>query len=533
MLKKSDTALRSLDRLGFNQQDKLDHFLALPAHRDLLSKFEVVFPQATPPKFNTLTKTNESPDEVDFMADPNDKELDLTGGDELVLSDDGELAPTLPVDEGLSLDDNVDDGMGDLDAMAGLEGIESDGPPSMEGTLTGLKLGDDLEDLDSDVQAKLKEIDEIMEYDATRTQHRGPLDSADLDPLDASGSDLFEDSAVLDGMFNATATEDLSGDGAVLPSDEYEKSLVFDAEEDMGFSAMEESEIPVARPALKRPAPVPAAPVEDAAPDFSAEETGEEMMPMEESEVTFGSGPQSEAVPALPVAQAAKTPEGHRPQSRPAGQEEYREVVGHYNAELERLQATLNHLRSDREELLKKIDGYEEDKIHHQRQLLSLRAELDEKKIETQLMKKRMGEETQDLRYSLQLEQERRQIADEKLKAQQAEMAAVQQKIRMEVRKVSGHERELEQQLELLKSDAETQIRNRDLKILELKRRLDAMEFDVENMSAIEKKTLENKQELEVKLDKAIRTLRAAIGILEVDDPKVASLEKLKKNLDV
>ena len=256
-------------------------------------------------------------------------------------------------------------------------------------------------------------------------------------------------------------------------------------------------------------------------PSFSAEEEVDEV-DLETTKTQIR--PAAVAAPEAPVARSG----GQLP-----GQAEYREVVGHYNAELERLQATLNHLRADRESLLKKIDEFEEEKIHHQRLVLGMRAELDEKKIETQLMKKRMGEETQDLKYALQLEQERRQIAEEKVKAVQAEMATVQQKIRMEVRKVSAHERDLQQQLELLRSDAETQIRNRDLKILELKRRLDAMEFDVENMSALEKKTQENKQELEVKLDKAIRTLRAAIGILEVDDPKVTSLEKLKKNLDV
>jgi hypothetical protein len=59
------------------------------------------------------------------------------------------------------------------------------------------------------------------------------------------------------------------------------------------------------------------------------------------------------------------------------------------------------------------------------------------------------------------------------------------------------------------------------------------MEFEMDTLNSLEQKSMGDKTELEGKLDKAIKTLRTAIGILEVDDPKLATLEKLKKNLDV
>jgi hypothetical protein len=213
--------------------------------------------------------------------------------------------------------------------------------------------------------------------------------------------------------------------------------------------------------------------------------------------------------------------------------EGYREVVGSFNQELERLQATLSHLRSDRESLIQKIASLEEDKMQMNRNLLGMRAELDEKKIEIQLMKKRMSEDTQDLKYQLELEQERRKLAEEKAKTFQNEALAMQQKVKLEIKKVSSKEKELEQKLELLKVDAETQIRHRDLKILEYKRKIDAMEFDIDTLTANEQRNMGDKSNLEDKLDKAIKTLRAAIGILESSDPKNTTLEKIKKSLDV
>jgi hypothetical protein len=94
-------------------------------------------------------------------------------------------------------------------------------------------------------------------------------------------------------------------------------------------------------------------------------------------------------------------------------------------------------------------------------------------------------------------------------------------------------ERELEQKLELLKADSETQIRHRDLKILELKRKIDAMEFDMESISVQEKRSVESRFELEDKLDKAIKTLRSAISVLEDESDKSNALEALKKNIDM
>ncbi len=213
--------------------------------------------------------------------------------------------------------------------------------------------------------------------------------------------------------------------------------------------------------------------------------------------------------------------------------QDIKEIVGNYSGEMERLAATLSNLRVDREELLNKIQKLEEEKLLQHRQNLSLRAELDEKKIELTIIKKKLNEENNELKDKVKIHEEMKMILEEKNKALQIEVEKVSQKTRLDVRKVQGRERELEQKLELLKIDAETQIRHRDQKILELKRRVDGMEFDMESMGHQEKKSLEGKVELEQKLDKAIRTLKGAITILENDSEAARVLEKLKKNIEV
>jgi len=209
------------------------------------------------------------------------------------------------------------------------------------------------------------------------------------------------------------------------------------------------------------------------------------------------------------------------------------EISQAYTGEMERTQATIANLRADRDELLKRIDLLEEEKLLSQRNNLSLRAELDEKKIELTIIRKKLNEEINELKDKIRIYEEKVLILEEKNKQLHQEIDSVGQKNKIDIKRVMLRERELEQKLELLKADAETQIRNRDLKILELKRKIDAMEFDMESISQQEKKTLESRFELEDKLDKAIRTLRTAISTLEEDGNRSSTLEAIKKNIEM
>jgi chromosome segregation ATPase len=215
---------------------------------------------------------------------------------------------------------------------------------------------------------------------------------------------------------------------------------------------------------------------------------------------------------------------------------DFKEISGAYSGEMERLQATLSNLRTDREELLTKIQKMDEERILQSRQTLSLRAELDEKKIELMITRKRLNEEIGELKDRLKLQDEKKLILEEKNRVMLQELDRSSQKNKMDVKKVQIRERELEQRLELLKSDAETQIRHRDLKILELKRKMDAMEFDMESLNLQEKRSVESRFELEDKLGIAIKTLRTAITVLEDDKEHtdtLNALSALKKNIDM
>ena len=559
--------------MGLSENTKNVKFLDHPSHEFIQSSFDSVFP-----RFGTSFKAKGSAMSDDdstrvqsIKAKPEEAHLDeLDFG--LGLTDDS-LSESLnesPADQGLDLgaSDDMELSLGDDTDFS------SSAPASSGDELT---LGDDI-NLGDDVMAKLAEIDQIMEADATNTMLRPSAQELDADQLDDSDGDLSlggdlslsgEDESFSLGD-DATADQglDLGADDSFSLGDEASSDESLNLAPDDGLSLGEElggdlggdldgdlddgglgdlsdeamftSPIESSAPKKK---PLPAAPKiaeitpgnEDEVEEFSFTTNADDTS----DEIQVAAAPVRQTAPEAPVRnargavpEAVSAPTAHV-SSTANERNAYKEVVGNYGHELERLQATLNHLRMDREDLVKKITDLEEEKIQWNRNQLTLRAELDEKKIEIQIMKKRMSEESHDLKYQYELEQERRKLAEEKAKAFQLEAVNMQQKVKQEIKKVSSRERELEQRLELLKVDAETQIRHRDMKILELKRKIDTMEFDIDTLTANEQRNIGDKGELEDKLDKAIKTLRAAIGILETDDPKLATLERLKKNLDV
>lgn len=419
---------------------------------------------------------------------------------DLSLEDLGDLENVdLTSDEGLSLDEGMD--LGPLDDLS--EDVEDsfEEEELPEDEEDGLSLSDESDFLenvgDLDLPADIPSLDDDMGPDAFTSIKL--LDSEALGDEDLS-EDAKEKLKEIDAIMESTASKI------------YATPLVFEDEQ-------EEEEKP-AMPAPSQDSNINESIVSEDlnfdSLDFSADESEKE----------------EEVVPEPPKKKKKEAPaQVVEASSQP--QESFKEISGAYTMEMERTQATIANLRADREELLSKIQNLEEHKLLQNRQSLTLRAELDEKKIELTIMRRKLNEEIGELKDRMHLHDEKRLLLEERNKMLTQELDKANQKNKIDVKKVQMRERELEQRLELLKSDAETQIKHRDLKILELKRKIDAMEFDMESISQQEKKSVESRFELEDKLDKAIKTLRGAITVLENESDKNHVLDTLKKNIDM
>ena len=209
--------------------------------------------------------------------------------------------------------------------------------------------------------------------------------------------------------------------------------------------------------------------------------------------------------------------------------EQERIPVRYNESELLRLQATIRQLREERDQLLGEIKEAKSEKKVLEQENLGLKAELDEAKIEISIMKKRHGDEIDEMKYRLRIGDEKRMISEEKSKKLQKEFDRLQQRVRVDFNQIKQREKELESKLELVKMDSESQVRSRDQKILELKRKIDQLEFNMENAVIKEQKSKDDKQKLEDRLHKIMKTLRGSIELLEED---LDFEEELKKRMD-
>lgn len=504
--------------------------------------------------FKTVIKTEDKPakkTEAKPMATSALKDQELSLVDEeldIGLASDGAPAST-PVDDGLELSLDSDESL-DLStegtSVTSAISTEQYGDLSLEGEDLGFSLNEDNSE-DKSATTVLESIPEAPGDDLALS-----LDdelSLSEEPINLSDTST----RVLSVEEKLDLSEDSSGDdaGLSLADDDLNEglSLDFSAEEEKPLKESTQSDF--SDDAKKKLREIDEILTEDASRIIVKQDLGpkKELASKDVNEplvaadidlggIDFGIGAEEEEIPEVeePVKEEKKKTKKKEGTSTDATRvlgSELREITGAYSGEMERMQATISNLRADRSELLARIQKLEDDRVIQSRSNLTMRAELDEKKIELTIIRKKLNEEIGELRDRMKLYDEKKLIWEEKIRFLQTELDKSSQKNKIDVKKVQMRERELEQRLELLKSDAETQIRNRDHKILELKRKIDAMEFDMESISQQEKKSIESRYELEDKLDKAIKTLRTAINVLEDESERSTALDALKKNLDV
>jgi hypothetical protein len=197
-----------------------------------------------------------------------------------------------------------------------------------------------------------------------------------------------------------------------------------------------------------------------------------------------------------------------------------------------RLQTTIRQLREEREDFVSNIKALKNDVRELEQDNLTLKAALDETKIEISILRKRHLTEIEDYKYKFNLAEEKRAYSEEKLRNFEKTKEKLEQKSRIDIGQVRQREKELESKIELMAMDIDSQVTSREQKILELRRKIDSLEFNMENASIREQKSVDDKRKLEDKLNKIMKTLRNSIKNLEDDieesADEVVRTEKMK-----
>lgn len=145
-----------------------------------------------------------------------------------------------------------------------------------------------------------------------------------------------------------------------------------------------------------------------------------------------------------------------------------------------------------------------------------------------QLERERVGwadgeqKRAQELEFQLKMKADKARILEQKVHETADEVERIKDRVRLDIRKIRVREKELENRLEILKKDSEALIAARENKIIELKRKLDLNEFNMDLLQDKYAKEKEQAARLKERLDRAQRAMRVADGFLieEEGEPK-------------
>lgn len=120
-------------------------------------------------------------------------------------------------------------------------------------------------------------------------------------------------------------------------------------------------------------------------------------------------------------------------------------------------------------------------------------------------------------REQLGISQMRADEAVQKLEKTEREHQELRERVKRDIQQIRVKEKELEAKLEIVKRDSETLLSSKDKKLLEMKRRIDALEYEMESLSAREGDAQKKIQVWKDRIDRVLRALKLGTALLESD----------------
>ena len=129
-----------------------------------------------------------------------------------------------------------------------------------------------------------------------------------------------------------------------------------------------------------------------------------------------------------------------------------------------------------------------------------------------------MYQQIEDLNLQIRERTDKTRAIETKLKIMTDEVEKVKERVRLDIRRIRVREKELESQLEILKKDSTALLVARDEKIVELKRKIDLLEFNMELVQEQYGKERNVSEVLRQKLKDAAGAVKRAGGLLDQEN---------------
>lgn len=190
------------------------------------------------------------------------------------------------------------------------------------------------------------------------------------------------------------------------------------------------------------------------------------------------------------------------------------------------LTAQLSYAKEELEkyEAAVKRSSLEKEDLYHQ--ISDLKNRVNEQDQELQHAGKSRDGELEQLRFEVKTKIDRIKFLEDRLSDSAQQYEKLKERVRLDIRKIRVREKELESKLEILKKDSETLIAARENKILELKRKVDLLEFNYDTLQDKNEQERQNVEKANEKIERILKVLKLALGVVEAEGESSGSNAK-------
>ncbi len=127
--------------------------------------------------------------------------------------------------------------------------------------------------------------------------------------------------------------------------------------------------------------------------------------------------------------------------------------------------------------------------------------------------------EANELRFQIKGKSDKARLFEAQVKEAVDEVERIKERVRLDIRKIRTREKELENRLEINRRDGEALLTLRESRIVELKRKLDLLEFNMDLLQNQYERERTNNKKLRELFERASQVVKVAGGLLEVNEP--------------
>lgn len=195
-----------------------------------------------------------------------------------------------------------------------------------------------------------------------------------------------------------------------------------------------------------------------------------------------------------------------------------------------------NQLKSAREQIALLDRSIKEEKSkndHLSQQQVNQNQRIEEFEKEKALALQGLQSEIDELKFQNRTKNDKARSLEAQVKGATDEIDKLKSRVRTDIRKIRVREKELENKLEIVKKDSEALISTREARIMDLKRKIDLLEFNMDLLQDQLSKEKENSAQLRERLGRAAQVVRVAGGLLDSNNKSGQATSLSSANADL